>query len=77
MNNDHSHKVTITLPQSVYHRLRNEANRKGISLPEFIKKKVQLEAKEASPLANLPIKQILAATAPDLRHPDERIDFFS
>lgn len=77
MNNENSQKITITLPHAVYHQLRKEAQRQKLSLPEFIKQKVQLKPSEASSLANLPVHKILAITTPDLKHPDERIDFFS
>ena len=77
MKSEGTQKITITLPHAVYHQLRNEAQRQGVSLPEFIKQKVHLKPSQASPLANLPVQKILEITAPDFRHPDERIDFFS
>ena len=83
MKNEATRKIIITLPQSVYHSLRGEAHKQNVSLPEFIKKKVQLRPAKTQPavdlrnLADLPLKKILAITAPKMNHPDERIDFFS
>lgn len=77
MKPEGTQKITITLPHSVYLRLRNEAHQQKLSLPEFVKKKVQLLPAEAAPLAHLPLKEILTITAPESIAPDARLDFFS
>jgi len=77
MKPEKSKKITITLPHAVYHRLRKEAHQQQLSLPEFVKNKVQLRPGQATPLAELPLKDILTITAPASIPPDARIDFFS
>lgn len=78
MKNERTQKITITLPHTLYHRLRHEAHQQSLSLPEFVNKKIQLRPTEATPLAHLSLKEILAITAPPKSiAPDTRIDFFS
>ena len=83
MNIEAPQKITITLPESVYLSLRREAHRQNISLPEFVKRAVQLRPKKSPTenalkgLADLPLEKLLAITKPKICHPDERIDFFS
>lgn len=76
-------KITVRLPHSVYHTLRNQAYQQNISLPEFIQRKIDLkpgrepqQKADASSLAALPLREILAKTKPIGFHPDERLDFF-
>ena len=77
MKNEPAKKITVNLPDALYHRLRNEAHQQNLSLPEFIKKKVDLKPMKPTPLAKLPLKDLLAQTTPRFSHPDSRIDFFS
>lgn len=70
-------KITITLPSALYHQLRNEAHRQGITLPEIIRKKVQLQPSEPSSLAKLPLSEIIAQTTPKPMSPEARLDFYS
>ncbi|MBT8044914.1 MAG: hypothetical protein KJO79_08180 [Verrucomicrobiae bacterium] len=70
-------KTTITLPSALYHHLRYQAQQQELSLPEFIQKKVQLRPSKPTPLAQLPLKQIIQATTPKTAAPDSRLDFFS
>lgn len=70
-------KITITLPASVYHKLRHEARRQGLSLPEFVRSKITLQPSGPTELAKLPLKQIIRETAPEPGGPDSRLDFFS
>jgi len=77
MKHEGTQKITITLPHAVYHRLRNEAQRQKISLPELVNKKIQLRPSQPAPLATLPLKEILAITTPVAVSQDARLDFFS
>jgi|GEM_PF-1842487 hypothetical protein len=77
MKSEGTQKITITLPHAVYHRLRNEAKRQKLSLPELVHKKIQLRPSQPAPLAILPLKEILAITAPEAINPEARLDFFS
>jgi len=77
MNNEPTHKITLTLPSSLYHALRNQAYAQNISLPEFIQKKIKLSPSEPSSFADLPLKELIAKTTPHSHHPDSRLDFFS
>ncbi len=77
MNSEPTEKITITLPCALYHTLRNQAYGKGISLPEFIQRKIKLRPSELNPLADLPLKDIIQQTTPHSSHPDSRLDFFS
>lgn len=82
-HDDASEKITVCLPHSVYHALRNQAYSQGLSLPEFIRKKVDLKPSKkpevltnTESLAALPLREILDKTRPVGFHPDERLDFF-
>lgn len=77
MNDDPTKKITITLPSAVYHQLRNQAYKQGLSLPEFIQKKVKLRPSEPNPMARLPLKKLIQQTTPKTSDPDARLDFFS
>jgi len=80
MNKNSTEKLTIHLPHSVYHTLRNQAKRQNLSLPEFVQKKIELKPGEPGSLerlAELPLKEILARTTPVGGDPDERLDFFA
>jgi len=77
MNNKPTEKTTITLPAALYHKLRSEAHKQGLSLPEFIQNKIKLEPSQPTPLAKLPLKQLIQQTTPDSSTPDARLDFFS
>lgn len=83
MNQKPDQKITLSLPHSLYHQLRNEAHRRNLSLPEFIQKKIQLQPgplnqpTNAATLGELPLKEILARTAPLTMSADERLDFYS
>jgi len=77
MNQEPSTKITLSLPSGVYHRLRNEAHRQNISLPEMIRKKIEIKPIEPSTLAELSLKEIIQRTTPQSSSPDTRIDFFS
>ena len=77
MKPEGTQKITITLPHAVYHRLRNEAQRQKLSLPELVNKKIQLRSSQPTPLATLPLKEILAITTPEAIFPEARLDFFS
>jgi len=77
MNNKPTEKTTITLPAALYHKLRSEAHKQGLSLPEFIQNKIKLEPSQPTPLAKLPLKQLIQQTTPDSSTPDSRLDFFS
>jgi len=70
-------KVAITLPSPLYHKLRKKARQQGLSLPEFIQKKIKLEPSELSALASLPLKQLIRQTRPESTSPEARLDFFS
>ncbi|WP_435894286.1 hypothetical protein [Oceaniferula spumae] len=79
MNDEPTEKLTIQLPHSVYHALRNQAKRQNVSLPEFVQRKIELKPGEPGSLqrlADLPLREILARTAPVGFDPDERLDFF-
>ena len=76
-------KITVRLPHSVYHALRNQAYQQNVSLPEFIRRKIDIKPgqeprgiDESNSLAALPLREILAKTRPVGFHPDERLDFF-
>ena len=75
MKNEPAQKITLTLPNNLYHTLRNQARKQNLSLPEFIQKKIQL--RPADPLSKLPLKDLIARTTPKSPHPDARLDFFS
>ena len=77
MNNKPTEKTTITLPAALYHKLRSEAHKQGLSLPEFIQNKIKLEPSQPTPLAKLPLNQLIQQTTPDSSTPDARLDFFS
>ncbi|MCP5538454.1 MAG: hypothetical protein H7A51_19750 [Akkermansiaceae bacterium] len=77
MKAEPTEKITITLPHTLYHSLRNQAYKQGVSLPEFIQRKVQLRPSEPSPLAHLPLKKLIQQTTPETTNPDARLDFFS
>jgi len=77
MNNKPTEKTTITLPAALYHKLRSEAHKQGLSLPEFIQNKIKLEPSQPTPLAKLPLNQLIQQTTPDSSTPDSRLDFFS
>jgi hypothetical protein len=77
MNNKPTEKKTITLPASLYHKLRNQAYKQGLSLPEFIQERIQLEPSKPTPLAQLSLKQLIEQTTPKSTNPDSRLDFFS
>jgi len=83
MNDTNTEKITICLPCSVYHHLRQQAYKQNISLPEFIRKKIVLKPVEISchqeirSLASLPVREILAKTKPVGVDGNERLDFFN
>jgi len=77
MKDKATEKITIILPCSLYHTLRNQAYKQGLSLPEFIQRKIQLRPSESSPLADLPLKKLIEQTTPDVAPTDSRLDFFS
>ena len=77
MKQEATTKKTITLPAALYHKLRNEAHKQGLSLPEFIQNKIKLEPSQPTPLAKLPLKQLIQQTTPESSSPDARLDFFS
>ena len=77
MKNEPAKKITLTLPGALYHRLRDEAYQQNLSLPEFIKKQVDIKPAKPTPLEELHLKDLLAQTTPQFLHPDSRIDFFS
>ena len=77
MKKKHTEKTTITLPAALYHKLRSEAHKQGLSLPEFIQNKIKLEPSEPTPLAKLPLKQLIRQTTPESATADSRLDFFS
>ncbi|MBK1856002.1 hypothetical protein JO972_13610 [Verrucomicrobiaceae bacterium 5K15] len=80
MNETSSEKITIQLPHSVYHALRNQAKKQNLSLPEMVQQKIVLEPAEPGSLerlAKLPLREILARTAPVGMDPDDRLDFFA
>ncbi len=77
MNNEPTRKITLTLPNNLYHTLRNQAHKQGLSLPDFIQKKIQLRPSPPSTLSTLPLKELIAQTSPPSTHPDERLDFFA
>lgn len=70
-------KITITLPASLYHKLRAQAHQQGLSLPGMIQKKIALKPSEASNLADLSVKEMIQQTAPQYHQPESRLDFFS
>ena len=86
-NDDEIEKITICLPSALYNVLRNQAYRQNISLPEFVRRKVDLKPSPSGKnsfgmevdgvmLSKLPLNELLAKTAPVGFHPDERLDFF-
>ena len=77
MKNEPTEKLTITLPQSLYHALRNQAHKQGVSLPEFVQKKIRLRPADAAALAELPLKDLIARTTPETQNPDSRLDFYA
>lgn len=77
MKPEHTEKITITLPSALYHTLRDQAYKQGVSLPEFIQKKIKLRPSEPTPLADLPLKELIQQTTPKSATPDSRLDFFS
>ncbi|MFK7910801.1 MAG: hypothetical protein AB8F34_09360 [Akkermansiaceae bacterium] len=74
MKKNEREKITIELPTSVYHALRNEAKRRGLDLPEFIRRKIELKPADPSLLAGLPLREILSRTTP--ADGGDRLDFF-
>ncbi|MBT8036799.1 MAG: hypothetical protein KJO21_04570 [Verrucomicrobiae bacterium] len=76
MKNETTEKLTITLPSSLYHSLRNKAHKQAISLPEFIQKKIQLRPNDTAALAELPLKELIEKTTPTSLNADARIDFY-
>jgi len=70
-------KITITLPASVYHKLRQQAHQQGLSLPAIIQKKITLKPSHENNLAQLSVKQMIQQTAPKYHGPESRLDFFS
>lgn len=77
MKHKPTEKTTITLPAALYHKLRSEAHKQGLSLPDFIQKKIKLEPSSPTPLAKLPLKELIQQTTPNTSTPDSRLDFFS
>ena len=77
MKQEATEKTTITLPASLYHKLRSQAYKQGLSLPEFIQEHIQLEPSKPAPLAQLSLKQLIKQTTPKSTNPDSRLDFFS
>ena len=77
MKHEPTEKTTITLPAALYHKLRSDAHKQGLSLPDFIQKKIKLEPSSPTPLAKLPLKELIEQTAPTTSPPDSRLDFFS
>ncbi len=76
-------KITVRLPHSVYHVLRNQAYQQNVSLPDFIRRKMDIKPRkepvktdEGRSLAALPLREILAQTTPAGFDPDDRLDFF-
>jgi len=89
IDDETTEKVTICLPYSVYHGLRNQAYEQNISLPEFIRRRINLKPAQplggeilcggnsaTSSLSDLPLSEIFKRTTPKDLDPDERIDFF-
>lgn len=78
MKHESTERITLTLPSSLYHALRSQAYRQGVSLPEFIKKKVELQPSSSSDLASLPLKDLIRKTEPKQvsGSPDSCIDFY-
>lgn len=77
MKDEPTEKLTITLPQALYHALRNQAYKQGLSLPEFIQKKIQLRPADTTALAALPLKELIEKTTPASLPTDSRIDFYA
>jgi len=85
MNTKNKEKITVRLPRSIYHSLRNQAYEQNIALPDFIRSKVDLvpadeeirkSDKGCLGLSSLPLREIFSQTAPVGYSPDERLDFF-
>ncbi len=83
MNDESTKQLTLTIPTALYHTLRNEAYRQGVSLPDVIKSRVQLrpstDAASFARLASLPLSEIMSRTEPSAvtSHPDACIDFYA
>jgi len=82
MKSDETEKIIIQLPHRLYHRLRDQAYQHNLSLPDFVRERIELRSTEDSQtknmesLSTLSVKEILAKTKPTHWHVDERLDFF-
>ena len=82
MKSGKSEKLVIQLPHDLYHQLRDQAYKHNLSLPDFVRQRVELkpsaekDSAELKDLSELPVKDILAQTKPINWHADERLDFF-
>lgn len=85
MSHKNKKKITVRLPDAIYHSLRNQAYEQNISLPDFVRSMVdfvpasgekELCDQSQRSLSSLPLREILSRTAPLSSSSDERLDFF-
>ena len=70
MKYESTEKITLKLPSTLYHALRNQAYKQGVALPDFIKSKIELKPSTGSDLADLSLKELIRKTEPRSMNPD-------
>lgn len=69
--------IHLRLPPKLCQDLENEAQQQQLSLADLIRKRIENNHPSPTPLARLPLGDILQRTRPAQLKPDQRLDFYS